>query len=245
VSFEHAAVFELERVVTLGVGNRVQLFDLRREHVRSKQLLQYELDCGTVILTCEHMIREAPHLRELCIELGDRALGIDDQDPVRGGVQRRGQQRQGRTHVVARALILFRLRSEQPHDERHPQNAQGCEPMHVRGRHVRRHDAGPDRDLAQCNSDNRPTQRDPPHPRAGTVQGSGDDEHISDRQGRSPPDGVDDHRHRQDLRRDRTVQSTLGRVRSHAFACELSYEAREEQERQEQPQWQITDEPEV
>src|SRR5205823_7426028 len=84
VPFEHSAVFELERVVALDIGTRVQLFDLRDEQLRPDQLIQHELDRGAVITTCEHLIRYSPHLRELGVELGDRALGIDNQDAVRG-----------------------------------------------------------------------------------------------------------------------------------------------------------------
>jgi len=65
-------------------------------------------------------------LCELGVELADRALRVDDQDAVGGRVQRRAEERQRRVELGERALVLLGLRTEQPHDEGHSENAQGC-----------------------------------------------------------------------------------------------------------------------
>ena len=198
-----AAVLELERVVALRVRAGVQLFDLRDERSGLHQLVQHELEAGAS--SRPRAPREAATSRANCeCERGCAAF-VDDEDPVGRRVQRRRQERQRRVEFVVEwsaprpPFVLLGLRAEQPDDETSPRSrAPRCRARTASGRTFSRDRC--DRDLAEHDADGRPHGR-MRHTREPTSSSTRTDEHVTDRQCRSPADRVDDRGHRQHLRR--------------------------------------------
>ena len=106
--FEHASVFELERVV----AHRVRAARTTPRPSRRTRRAEPAGRARTRSRPRRHGARarrrEPPHLGEARAELGDRPIGIDDQHAVGSGVQCRTQQRHRGTHLAIRTLRSVR-----------------------------------------------------------------------------------------------------------------------------------------
>src|SRR5438309_4938072 len=71
VAFEHAAVFELEYVVTVRFRSGVQFLDLGQERVGIAELVDYPRQRLAVVPGGQHLVRNLPQLYEPAIEARD------------------------------------------------------------------------------------------------------------------------------------------------------------------------------
>jgi hypothetical protein len=91
--FEAATVGELHRLRALLLGLRVQLLDPLAERLGVRQAI---LDVGeqrAVVLAVDQSLGNLPELEKPLVPGHDLAVEVDDEDPVRGGVERGLQQR--------------------------------------------------------------------------------------------------------------------------------------------------------
>ena len=102
IAFEDAPVLELEQVVTLRFGVRVELLHLGDERSGVAELIEHERERVVVVARLEGLRREAPHLDEAAVETGDVADLIDDEDAVGRRLERRREDRVGRAEVALR-----------------------------------------------------------------------------------------------------------------------------------------------
>ena len=91
IAFEHAPVLELERVVAVRIGLVVELLDLGDERLGIAELFEHERERLAVVACAQDAVRDAPHLGEAGVEAGDATVAVDNEDPVGGRLEGRGQ----------------------------------------------------------------------------------------------------------------------------------------------------------
>ena len=80
---------ELRHVEALGDRIVVKLLDTLEESLRILQLLDRVRERALVVAAFGDVGGDAPHANELLVEAGDLAVCRDDEDAVRGGLERR------------------------------------------------------------------------------------------------------------------------------------------------------------
>ena len=92
-AFDRAAVVQLQHVEALGLRIVVELADPRQERLRVGELVEHHAGRRLVVAGFHELARQAPELEEALVEHRHDAVAVDDDDAVRGRVERRLEER--------------------------------------------------------------------------------------------------------------------------------------------------------
>ena len=87
-ALERAAVRELQEVEALRRGGGADVVELREKCLGRSRLAGHGLEHRPLLAAAQDLERDAPHLGEPLVEVGDLAVLVDDQDAVGGRLQR-------------------------------------------------------------------------------------------------------------------------------------------------------------